>query len=105
MSRRSSTRNIKLVIMYDGTHYSGWQSQKNAGTVQMCIESALRKITGRKVKLTGAGRTDSGVHAIGQVANFKTHSKLDLNKLKDALNSHLSGEILIVSAEYVPLKF
>ncbi|MCX5666065.1 MAG: tRNA pseudouridine(38-40) synthase TruA [Candidatus Omnitrophica bacterium] len=105
MSRRSSTRNIKLVIMYDGTHYSGWQSQKNADTVQRCVESALRKITGRKVKLTGAGRTDSGVHAIGQVANFKTHSKLDLNKIKDALNSHLSGEILIVSAGYVPLKF
>jgi tRNA pseudouridine38-40 synthase len=55
--------------------------------------------------VTGAGRTDSGVHAIGQVANFKTRSKLDLNKIKDALNSSLAEDILIVSAEYVPLKF
>ncbi len=91
--------------MYDGTHYSGWQFQKNAETVQERIESALKKITGRKVKLTGAGRTDAGVHAVGQVANFKTHSKLDFNKIKEALNSHLFGDILIASAEYAPLKF
>ena len=105
MSRRSSTRNIRLVISYDGTHYSGWQFQKNVETVQRCIESALKRITGRKVKLTGAGRTDSGVHAVGQVANFKTHSKLTLNKIKDALNSTLAEDILIVSVESVPLKF
>ncbi len=105
MSRRSSTRNIRLVIKYDGTRYSGWQFQKNAETVQEAIESVLERIIGRKVKLTGAGRTDSGVHAVGQVANFKTHSKLALNKIKDALNSSLAEDILIVSAEFVPLKF
>ena len=105
MSRRSSTRNIKLVIRYDGTRYSGWQSQKNAETVQEAIESALKNITGRKVKLTGAGRTDSGVHAVGQVANFKTCSKLAINKITDALNSSLPEDILIVSAEDVSLKF
>ena len=105
MSRRSSTRNIRLVLRYDGTYYSGWQFQKNAGTVQEVIESALKKITGRKVKLTGAGRTDSGVHAVHQVANFKTHSKLALDKIKDALNSSIPEDILIVSAESVPLKF
>lgn len=105
MSRRSSTRNIRLVIRYDGTCYSGWQFQKNAETVQGRIESALKRITGRKVKLTGSGRTDSGVHAVGQVANFKTHSKLALNKIRDALNSALAEDILIVSAESVSLKF
>jgi tRNA pseudouridine38-40 synthase len=99
------TRNIKLVIRYDGTHYSGWQFQKNADTVQECVESALKRIIGHRVKLTGAGRTDSGVHAAGQVANFKTRSKLALNKIKDALNSSLAEDILIVSAESVPLKF
>ena len=105
MSRRPSTRNIRLVIKYDGTRYSGWQFQKNAETVQGRIESALKRITGHKVKLKGAGRTDSGVHAVGQVANFKTHSKLALNKVKDALNSALAEDILIVSAESAPLKF
>jgi tRNA pseudouridine38-40 synthase len=105
LSRRSSTRNIRLVIKYDGTHYSGWQFQKNAKTIQEAIESALRRITGRKVKLTGAGRTDSGVHAVHQVANFKTRSKLALDKIRDALNSALAEDILIVSAESAPLKF
>lgn len=105
MSRRSSTRNIKLVIKYDGTHYSGWQFQKNAETVQEAIESALKRITGRKVKLRGAGRTDSGVHAVHQVANFKTNSKLAINKIKYALNSSLAEDILIASAESAPLKF
>lgn len=105
MSRRSSTRNIKLIIRYDGTRYSGWQFQKNAETVQATIESALKRITGRKSRLAGASRTDSGVHAVHQVANFKTHSKLPLSKIKDALNSCLPEDILIVSAESVPLKF
>lgn len=99
------TRNIKLVIRYDGTHYSGWQSQKNALTVQEAISSALKKITGRKVKLTGAGRTDSGVHAAGQVANFKTHSTLSPDRIKEALNSSIPDDILIESAEYAPLRF
>jgi len=99
------TRNIKLVIKYDGTHYAGWQFQKNAKTVQETIESALKGLTGRKVKLTGSGRTDSGVHAIGQVANFKTDSILPLTKIKDALNSTLPQDILIALAQDVPLGF
>lgn len=99
------TRNIRLIIKYDGTHYSGWQFQKNAETVQEAIESALNRITGRKVKLKGAGRTDSGVHAAGQVANFKTQSPITPARLKDALNSSLADDILIVSAKYVPIKF
>jgi tRNA pseudouridine38-40 synthase len=73
--------------------------------VQESIELALKKIAGRKVKLTGAGRTDSGVHAFHQVANFKTSSKLAPDRIRDALNSSLADDILIVSAESVPLKF
>lgn len=105
MSRRSSTRNIRLVIKYDGTHYSGWQVQKNGETIQGRIESALKRIIGHKARLKGAGRTDAGVHAVCQVANFKTLSKLVLNKIKDALNSSLAEDILIVSADYAPLRF
>ncbi|MCK4461592.1 MAG: tRNA pseudouridine(38-40) synthase TruA, partial [candidate division Zixibacteria bacterium] len=63
-------RNIKLTLEYDGTAYAGWQSQSNARTVQGEITEAVRKITGCDVSLIGAGRTDAGVHALGQVANF-----------------------------------
>jgi len=98
-------RNIKLIISYDGTHYAGWQSQKNALTVQESIEARLKKITGCAVKLKGAGRTDSGVHARYQVANFHTASKLPLKKIKDALNSHLPKDILINFAEEAPRAF
>lgn len=105
MSKRSSTRNIKLIIRYDGTRYAGWQSQTNADTIQDTIRSALEKITGQKVKLTGAGRTDSGVHAAYQVANFKTNSRLALNRIKDALNSALPRDILISSAKDENFKF
>lgn len=98
-------RNVKIVIRYDGTNYAGWQSQANATAIQEVIESALTKITGRKVKLTGAGRTDSGVHALRQVANFKTNSGLSLNKIKAALNSALPKDILVTSVAQAHLKF
>ena len=98
-------RNIRLIISYDGTRYSGWQSQANAVTVQGTIEKTLKKITGGTVKLKGAGRTDSGVHARYQAANFHTASKIPLEKLKDALNSNLPRDILINTAEYVPGAF
>ena len=98
-------RNIKLVIRYDGTNYAGWQFQKNALTIQEVLESALKKITGRKTKLTGSGRTDSGVHAQHQVANFKTNSCLPLNKIKKAVNSTLPEDILITAIEEVCERF
>ena len=98
-------RNIKIVISYDGTHYAGWQLQRNAKTVQGVIEAALKKITGKKVKLTGAGRTDSGVHARCQVANFRTSSTLPLTRIKNALNSSLPDDILISSIEEASEKF
>ena len=98
-------RNIKLTIQYDGTNYSGWQAQANGRTVQEEIEKAIRKVLSSRVKLKGAGRTDAGVHAIGQVANFKTGSPLKASSIKKALNSLLPRDIAISAAEDVPLSF
>ena len=95
-------RNLKLVIEYDGTHYQGWQSQKNGLTIQDVLEEALSKILNQKIRLNGSGRTDSGVHALGQVANFKTESALDTNALLKGANSLLPADILIKSVEEVP---
>ncbi|MEJ2070692.1 MAG: hypothetical protein P8X58_09860, partial [Syntrophobacterales bacterium] len=67
-------RNIRLILEYDGTRYHGWQRQKNALSLQQVIEEALARITGEPVRLIASGRTDAGVHARGQVANFVTES-------------------------------
>lgn len=98
-------RNIKLTIAYDGTHYSGWQFQKNANTIQAVMEAKLGEITGHKVNLTGSGRTDSGVHAKAQVANFKTSSKLPLKNIWMALNSKLPKDIVVSEIEEVSPRF
>ena len=88
-------RNIKLTIEYDGTSYAGWQCQRNQKTVQGEIEKALRKILGEKTRLNASGRTDAGVHAKAQAANFKTSSKLAPQRLRKALNSILPEDIAI----------
>jgi len=98
-------RNIKLTIRYDGTNYSGWQSQKNAASIQDVIQKALKKITGRKTTVIASGRTDSGVHALAQIANFKTGSRIPLKNLKLALNTILPDDIKIFGCEEVGLKF
>ncbi|HPD60757.1 MAG TPA: tRNA pseudouridine(38-40) synthase TruA [Thermodesulfobacteriota bacterium] len=98
-------RNLKLVIEYDGTNYQGWQSQKNGHTIQDVLEAALSRIMNEKIRLIGSGRTDSGVHALGQVANFKTKSALDTNALFKGANSLLPTDILIKSIEEVPENF
>lgn len=98
-------RNIKLTIRYDGTGYSGWQSQKNGRAIQDVIQDAIRKITGEHSHLTGSGRTDAGVHALAQVANFKTRSNIPLKNLQMALNTELPKDIVIYHAEEVDLKF
>lgn len=92
-------RNIKLTIQYDGTRYAGWQTQKNGLAIQEIIERAIRKITGEKAHLTGSGRTDAGVHAKAQVANFKTRSRIPLKNIRMALNSALPDDIVISKAE------
>lgn len=91
-------RNIKILIEYDGTNYNGWQIQSNAKSVQGELTDSLRSIIGSDVTLTGAGRTDSGVHAMGQVANFRTDSKISANKFKDGLNGTLPKDIRILNA-------
>ncbi len=88
-------RNIRLEIEYDGTNYHGWQSQRNANTVQNVLSDAVRRLTSEDCKITGAGRTDAGVHAVAQVANFHTNSRIPADKFAYALNSLLPGDITI----------
>jgi tRNA pseudouridine38-40 synthase len=94
-------RNIKLLIEYDGTNYRGWQVQPKGLTVQGMIEEKLALITGETIHLIGSGRTDSGVHALGQVASFRTKSQLDVHSIQRALNSLLPPDIVIQRAEEV----
>ena len=98
-------RNIKLTIQYDGTEYAGWQFQKNGRSIQETIQDAVRNITGEKVNLIGSGRTDAGVHAEAQVANFRTRSKIPLKNLQMALNSALADDIIISKIEQAGSRF
>lgn len=98
-------RNIKLVIEYDGTNYHGWQVQPNALTVQEVIEKKIEVMTKEQVCLIASGRTDAGVHALGQVANFKTSSQIPEEGFCRGLNSLLPPDIIIRSAEEVDLDF
>ena len=98
-------RNIKLKIEYDGTDFCGWQVQPDLRTVQGEIENGLNAILKQKVSLIGAGRTDVGVHALGQVANFKTESELELEEIQKALNGFLPDDIAIKKTEEVDLDF
>ncbi len=88
-------KNIKLIIEYDGSGFHGWQRQKSARTVQGDIENALCKILGSRVVLNGSGRTDAGVHALAQVANFKCDTHLGPDVFKNALNSLLGNDVVI----------
>lgn len=98
-------KNFKLVIEYDGTGYHGWQRQKKERTIQGEIEQALFTISGRKITLTGSGRTDSGVHALGQTANFKCDTHLGPDVFFKALNGLLPDDIVIKSCESVGKNF
>ena len=98
-------RNIKLVIEYDGKEFNGWQKQPNKLNIQGEIEQAIERITGEKVDLMASGRTDAGVHAMGQVANFKTNSNIPIEKFPIALNANLKKSIVIKSAEEVEERF
>ena len=98
-------RNIKLEIEYDGTDFYGWQIQPKLRTVQGEIQEKLETILGHKVNLIGAGRTDVGVHALGQVANFKTTGELDKNSVRNGLNGLLPDDIVIKKTEEVDLNF
>ena len=95
------TKRIKLVIEYDGTQYAGWQVQPNAATVQEAIEVALKQLTGINIRIHGAGRTDAGVHALGQTAHFDTEATIPPENFFAALNTHLPPDIRILSSEEV----
>ena len=88
-------RNIKLVIHYDGTNYHGWASQPETATIQGTIEEAIYKLTGQAIKVNGSSRTDAGVHALGQVANFRIDSPVPTENFQNVLNNLLPADIAI----------
>lgn len=94
-------KNYKLLIQYDGTNYAGWQIQKNADTIQQRITDAIKILLNEDVNLLGSGRTDSGVHALGQAANFRTENEIDSYRFKYSLNSILPADISILNMEEV----
>src|SRR5512136_2262055 len=94
-------RTIKLLIEYDGTNYLGWQVQPKGATLQGVLEEKLSFLTDEKIDVLGSGRTDAGVHALGQVAHFKTKSQLDVQTIQRALNSLLPSDIVVQKVEEV----
>jgi tRNA pseudouridine38-40 synthase len=98
-------KNFKLIIEYDGTNYSGWQRQKYDRTIQGEIEIALMKMTHQKITVIGSGRTDAGVHAFGQVANFKCDTRLTSEVFHKGLNSLLPRDIVIKCCEPADINF
>lgn len=96
----------KLTLTYDGTRYSGWQIQPNAPSIQQCLQEALATfLSGENIAVIGSGRTDAGVHAINQVAHFKTQHELNPNRLLLALNGLLPRDIRVKKVEIAPLTF
>lgn len=98
-------QNFKIIIEYDGSAYHGWQRQATDRTIQGEIENALMTMTGNKVTVIGSGRTDAGVHAYGQVANFRCNTSLGAEVFQNGLNGLLPEDIVIKSCEPVPEKF
>lgn len=98
--------NYKMVIAYDGSRYNGWQKQGNTkDTIQGKLEKVLEKLEGREVEVIGAGRTDAGVHALGQVANVKLESEINGETLLQYLNQYLPEDIAVLSVKEVPMRF
>jgi tRNA pseudouridine38-40 synthase len=98
-------KNLKMIIAYEGTAYAGFQIQKNGPTIQAELETAIGRITGEKIHIHGAGRTDAGVHAKGQVVHFPTQSNHSNEKFKKAMNSLLPADIIVKNVYEVPMEF
>ena len=98
-NRAERMRNIKLTLAYDGTDFSGWQTQPGQPTVQGTLTDVLEKLTQCRLAICGAGRTDAGVHAAGQVANFRTESALAADEFQRALNALLPRSIRVLPSE------
>lgn len=96
---------IKLTLEYDGTAYHGWQRQPGSPTVQGILEEAIRVISGDATQVVGASRTDARVHALGQVAHFKSPKPLAAERWRQALNAHLPSDIAVLASELVPPEF
>ena len=103
--RAVDEKNVKLVLAFDGTRYHGWQRQKNGLTVQEVMEQKISTMTGGPVRVHGSGRTDAGVHALGQVCNFTHRTRLDPGQFREGLNSLLPEDIFVVEAAAVPFTF
>jgi len=97
--------NIKLTIEYDGSHYHGWQLQPNGETIQAALERAISTFLGKTTRIVGSGRTDAGVHAMGQVANFFCDQEIDLFRLQRGINALTPQDICIRNAEVMPDAF
>lgn len=98
-------KRIKLTIAYDGTNYCGWQIQPNGITIEEVLNNTLSKMTGEHIQVIGASRTDSGVHALGNVAVFDTETTIPAEKIAIALNQRLPDDIVIMRSEEVSLDF
>src|SRR6266436_2061433 len=98
-------RNLKLLLAYDGTGFSGWQIQPARPTIQGTLASAIGRVTGENVLPQGSGRTDAGVHALGQIATFVTESPIPADNLVSALNDILPSAIRVLEATEVPFEF
>ena len=98
-------RNIKIIIEYDGKNFAGWQTQPGKISVQGEIEKAIKEITGEECELIASGRTDAGVHALGQRASFKGDFGIPVEKLAFVMNNMLPGDIKIKEAVEVPLNY
>ncbi len=98
-------RSIKLTLSYDGTEYAGWQVQSNQQTIQDTLERAIQTITAEPSRTVASGRTDAGVHALGQVVSFVTHSSLPCDVLQNALNGNLPRDVHVLEARDAPQGF
>jgi tRNA pseudouridine38-40 synthase len=99
-------RNFRLTLSYDGTDFHGWQTQPGLRTVQETLESALSRLTGEpRVRVNASGRTDTGVHAVGQVVNFHSETRLEPDVLLRAVNAHLPPDIVVRQSEVVSEAF
>lgn len=98
-------RNLKITIEFDGARYHGWQRQKNGLSIQQVLEEKIAVMTGETVKIIGSGRTDAGVHAIAQVAHFRTNSEIPKEQFHNGLNSLLPEDIVISELEEADMSF
>jgi tRNA pseudouridine38-40 synthase len=98
-------KNYKIVLSYDGTDYFGWQRQPDKRTIQGLVEDAVGRLAGKPIAVNGAGRTDAGVHALGQTASFKAVLRMDEAGILKALNGILPRDVRVDSAEIVPAAF